>query len=99
MLSNKKTNYKFVILLMIIFILWTVTSSAQQNAVTTSPKTPEQDRLYLALASYNAGYGRILNASKKLKTDTLLWQQVKPYLPRETRGYVGRIKSLMGTAS
>ena len=65
---------------------------------TKFPKTPEQDRLYLALASYNAGYGRILNASKKLKTDAPLWQQVKPYLPNETRGYVGRIKSLMGTA-
>ena len=61
------------------------------------PTTPEQDRLYLALASYNAGYGRILNASKKLKTDSPLWPQVKPYMPGETRAYVDRIKQLMGT--
>jgi soluble lytic murein transglycosylase-like protein len=51
--------------------------------------------LYLALASYNAGYGRILNASKKLQTDSPLWHKVKPYMPRETRAYVGRIKQLM----
>ena len=62
---------------------------------TKFPRTPEQDRLYLALASYNAGYGRILNASRRLKTDTPLWHQVKPHLPRETRGYVHRIKRLM----
>ncbi|MGB5275587.1 MAG: transglycosylase SLT domain-containing protein [Gammaproteobacteria bacterium] len=65
---------------------------------TKFPKTPEQDRLYLALASYNAGYGTILNVSRKLQTDALLWTTVKPYLPRETRGYVGRIKRLMGNA-
>lgn len=61
------------------------------------PKTPEQDRLYLALASYNAGYGRTLNASRKLKNDGPLWVEVKPYLPRETRAYVNRIQKLMGT--
>jgi membrane-bound lytic murein transglycosylase MltF len=66
---------------------------------TKFPRTPEQDRLYLALASYNAGYGRILNASRKLKTDAPLWRQVKPYLPRETRGYVKRIKGLMEVSS
>ncbi len=62
------------------------------------PNTPEQDRLYLALASYNAGYGRILNASRKLDTDEPLWEEVKPYLPGETRGYVARIRKLMGVA-
>jgi len=61
------------------------------------PKTPEQDRLYLALASYNAGYGRILNASRKLETEAPLWLEIKPYMPRETQAYVGRIKKLMGT--
>ena len=60
------------------------------------PTTPEQDRLYLALASYNAGYGRILNASRKLGTTSPLWHEVKPHLPRETRAYVVRIIKLMG---
>ncbi len=59
------------------------------------PTSPEQDRLYLALASYNAGYGRILNASRKLKTDSPLWHEVKPYMPRETQAYVTRIRKLM----
>lgn len=60
------------------------------------PSTPEQDRLYLALASYNAGYGRILNASRKIKTDAPLWNEVRPHMPRETRAYVSRIRKLMG---
>ena len=60
------------------------------------PTTPEQDRLYLALACYNAGYGRILNASRKLETDSPLWPEVKPYMPRETQAYVSRIIQLMG---
>ena len=62
------------------------------------PTTPEQDRLYLALASYNAGYGRILNASRKLETDSPNWQHVKPYMPSETRAYVDRIRTLMGAS-
>ena len=62
---------------------------------TKFPKAPEQDRLYFALASYNAGYGRVLNASRKLKPNAPLWPQVKPHLPRETRGYVERIRRLM----
>jgi len=60
------------------------------------PKTPEQDRLYLALASYNAGYGRILNTARKLDTDSPTWDTVKPYLPNETRAYITRIRKLMG---
>ena len=59
------------------------------------PTTPEQDRLYLALASYKAGYGRILNASRKLETNSPLWQEVRPYMPGETRAYVERIIKLM----
>ncbi len=58
--------------------------------------SPEQDKMYLALASYNAGYGRLLRAKKKIKDDTLVWDNAKPHLPRETRGYVHRIKKLMG---
>ena len=62
------------------------------------PTTPVQDRLYLALASYNAGFGRILIASRKLLTDSPLWQEVKPYMPRETRDDGDRIKILLGVA-
>ena len=58
------------------------------------PEAPEQDKMLLALASYNAGYGRLLKAKKKIK-DRLVWDKAKPYVPRETRGYVGRIKRLM----
>jgi membrane-bound lytic murein transglycosylase MltF len=63
------------------------------------PKTPEQDRLYLAMASYNAGYGRILNVAKKLDTDSPTWEEVKTQLPYETRAYVDRIRKLMGIDS
>jgi soluble lytic murein transglycosylase-like protein len=59
------------------------------------PKTPEQDRLYLALASYNAGYGRILRIAKRLDTDSPTWQEVKSGIPSETRAYVDRIRKLM----
>jgi soluble lytic murein transglycosylase-like protein len=60
------------------------------------PKTPEQDRLYLALASYNAGYGRILRVAKRLDTDRPTWDEVKSKIPAETRAYVSRIRKLMG---
>ncbi len=55
-----------------------------------------QDKLYKTFASYNAGYGRILNAEKRVNTKTKHWKKVKLYLPRETRGYVHRIRGLMG---
>ena len=55
-----------------------------------------QDKLYLTFASYNAGYGRILNASKRTGSKEKNWQEIKHYLPSETRGYVGRIRKLMG---
>ena len=60
------------------------------------PKAPEQDRLYLALASYNAGYGRILNITRKLGSDMPTWDKARPYMPIETQRYVSRIRSLMG---
>ena len=57
---------------------------------------PAQDKLYLTFASYNAGYGRILNASKRIGSKEKDWDEIKKYLPRETRGYVRRIRKLMG---
>jgi len=59
-------------------------------------KTAAQDKLYMTFASYNAGYGRILNASKRAGGKEKNWAQIKRYLPKETRGYVGRIRKLMG---
>ncbi|OOZ38952.1 hypothetical protein BOW53_13580 [Solemya pervernicosa gill symbiont] len=56
---------------------------------------PEQERLYLTFASYNAGYGRVLKALKRVKGDVKGWDQIKQYLPRETRAYVERIRRLM----
>ncbi len=59
-------------------------------------KTSTQDKLYLTFASYNAGYGRILNASKRTGSDEKNWEEIRPFLPSETRGYVSRIRRLMG---
>jgi membrane-bound lytic murein transglycosylase F len=57
---------------------------------------PAQDKLYMTFASYNAGYGRILNASKRTGNKEKDWNEIKKYLPKETRGYVRRIRKLMG---
>ncbi len=57
---------------------------------------PEQDKLYMTFASYNAGYGRILNASKRTGNKEKNWNEIKKFLPKETRGYVHRIRKLMG---
>lgn len=57
---------------------------------------PAQDKLYMTFASYNAGYGRILNASKRTGNKEKDWNEMKKYLPKETRGYVRRIRKLMG---
>ena len=55
-----------------------------------------QDKLYKTFASYNAGYGRILNAEKRAGDKAKNWDAIKVYLPKETRGYVHRIRGLMG---
>lgn len=57
---------------------------------------PAQDKLYMTFASYNAGYGRILNASKRTGNKEKNWNEMKKFLPKETRGYVKRIRKLMG---
>jgi len=59
-------------------------------------KTATQDKLYMTFASYNAGYGRILNAAKRAGSKEKNWDEIRPYLPKETRGYVSRIRRLMG---
>ena len=58
-------------------------------------KASEQERLYMALASYNAGYGRILQAARK-SNDRDSWDEIKQHLPGQTRAYVYRIRKLMG---
>lgn len=55
----------------------------------------EQDRLYLALASYNAGYVRMRRAYRRTAAPVESWEQVKPKAPPETRDYVQRIRTLM----
>lgn len=55
----------------------------------------EQDRLYLAFASYNAGYVRMRRAYRRVEEPVESWEQVKPRAPRETRDYVQRIRTLM----
>lgn len=62
-------------------------------------ETADQDKLYMTFASYNAGYGRISKAAKRAKRakrEKKTWEGIKPFLPKETRGYVKRIRGLMG---
>jgi membrane-bound lytic murein transglycosylase F len=58
---------------------------------------PEQERLYMAFASYNAGYGRILRDYKRTPGPIVSWQHIEPYIPLETRNYVSRIRELKDT--
>ena len=55
----------------------------------------DQDRLYLAFASYNAGYVRMRRAFNRSPQPVESWEQVAPRAPVETRGYVKRIRGLM----
>ena len=59
---------------------------------------PSDERLFLAFSSYNAGYGRVLSAIKRTGNSRYTWQEVKPYLPSETKGYVARIAELMNSS-
>ncbi|MGB0712450.1 MAG: transglycosylase SLT domain-containing protein [Gammaproteobacteria bacterium] len=59
------------------------------------------DRLAYTFASYNAGLGGVLKAYKRSGTNKVeknerSWDRIRPYTPRETRGYVSRIRELMG---
>lgn len=55
----------------------------------------EQERLYMALASYNAGYVRMRRAYRRIAEPVESWEDVKPEAPPETRDYVQRIRTLM----
>lgn len=64
----------------------------------TKRDVQSQERLAFAFGSYNAGYGGVLKAYKRARkkhSEVKSWDQVAPYAPRETRGYVKRIKGLM----
>jgi membrane-bound lytic murein transglycosylase F len=57
-----------------------------------------QERLAFAFGSYNAGFGGVRKAYRKASAkhkSITKWEQISPYAPRETRGYVKRIRGLM----
>jgi len=67
---------------------------------------PVDERMSFTFGSYNAGFGNILKARKKLreklKKDNIYygqavkeWDKIEPYTPSETRHYVRRIAGLM----
>jgi len=56
---------------------------------------PGEERLYFAFGSYNAGYGRIYQAFRKVPENAGSWHAVRPYVPPQTRHYVKRIRLLM----
>lgn len=62
-----------------------------QYLYTKLHKVPEPDRMLLMFAAYNAGLGSVYRAQRKANGSTV-WEDIKPYMPRETQGYVERIK-------
>ena len=54
------------------------------------------ERLAFTFASYNGGRSRILRAQEACPDDCARWAHVTHHAPEETRGYVARIRSLMG---
>ena len=57
-----------------------------------------QERLAFAFGSYNAGYGGLRKSYRKAVKhhgEVTAWNQVKDFAPRQTRGYVHRIRQLM----
>lgn len=56
----------------------------------SSPR-PETERVELAAASYNAGFGRILQAQRR-SHGARTWEEMERYAPRETQDYLRRIQ-------
>lgn len=57
-----------------------------------------KERLAFSFGSYNAGHGGMRKAYKKAAKkhgEIKKWNQVKDFAPRQTRGYVHRIRGLM----
>ncbi|MGB1580439.1 MAG: hypothetical protein ACPHER_02905, partial [Nevskiales bacterium] len=54
----------------------------------------QEERLFYAFGSYNAGLGGVLKAYKKTNKQAKTWKQVAPHAPTETRNYVKRIRKL-----
>lgn len=57
-------------------------------------EVPEPDRLLLTFAAYNAGLGTVYKAQRKVgkgNAASRTWAGIKPYMPKETQGYVDRI--------
>lgn len=62
-------------------------------------RLPPEESLKFALASYNAGFSRMLRVRKRAAAkgqDAANWSDVAPYAPGETRLYVERVHDLMG---
>ena len=55
----------------------------------------DEERLMLAFAGYNAGLGGALRAWRRAPEGAVRWEQIAPHAPRETRGYVAQIRSLI----
>ena len=59
----------------------------------------DEEKILMALASYNAGLGGVLKAAGKARPQPAsTWEQLAQHAPAETRGYVARISRLKGVA-
>ena len=64
-------------------------------------KVTAHQQWWFALASYNAGFQRVLDIrriAREHHRDDAVWLNVAKYAPRETRNYVHRVRRLMDTA-
>ncbi|MBF0471450.1 MAG: transglycosylase SLT domain-containing protein [Gammaproteobacteria bacterium] len=55
-----------------------------------------EERLFLTLASYNAGFGRVRSANRKAGGgEDTSWNETRKFVPGETQHYVKNIQRLM----